>query len=92
MMTPFYLLLTYYLIYYSTKNIIILLKIVVIIFFFLLFFFYLYIVVYILDKDGDMFQWALKSTIHAKGLAAFFATNTLILAKCQMKLERMGKW
>ena len=32
-------------------------------------------------------------TIHAKGLvASFIATNTLILAKCQMKLERMEKW
>ena len=31
-------------------------------------------------------------TLHAKGIVSFFATDTLILAECQMKLERVEKW
>ena len=49
---------------------------------------------YIIDKDGDMFQCVEINygTIHAKGLVASFIATYLILAQCQMKLERMEKW
>ena len=93
----------YYLLFFIISNIIIILLLVLLLyyFFFTVLLFFFYILLYISSVCIIVQRWRYVpaviveikyGTLHAKGIVSFFATDTLILAECQMKLERVEKW